>query len=72
MASSPARFADAKFAARLTEIGGVPFASTPDEFRSFIAELSRSGQRSSEQRGSKLGRIRTARTCASPNTDQTC
>jgi tripartite-type tricarboxylate transporter receptor subunit TctC len=33
-----AALADPKFAARLTDLGGVPFASSPAEFRKFIVE----------------------------------
>ena len=31
--------ADPRFTARFTELGAAPFASTPDEFRRFIAEF---------------------------------
>jgi len=31
--------ADPKFAARIADLGGVPFATSPSEFRTFIAEF---------------------------------
>jgi tripartite-type tricarboxylate transporter receptor subunit TctC len=31
--------ADPKFAARIADLGGVPFATSPPEFRNFIAEF---------------------------------
>jgi tripartite-type tricarboxylate transporter receptor subunit TctC len=33
--------ADPKFAARIVDLGGVPFATSPLEFRDFIAEFTR-------------------------------
>jgi tripartite-type tricarboxylate transporter receptor subunit TctC len=31
--------ADPKFAARIADLGGVPFVTSPSEFRNFIAEF---------------------------------
>src|SRR5258708_37651528 len=31
--------ADPKFAARIADLGGVPFATSPPEFRNFVAEF---------------------------------